>query len=40
MKLVTGDMRMGLKESLVEEALGRMAGVTTGESTAGEHARG
>lgn len=30
-KLVTGDMRMGLKESLVEEALGRMAGVTTGE---------
>ncbi len=26
-KLVTGDMRMGLKESLVEDALGRMAGV-------------
>jgi DNA ligase-1 len=26
-KLVTGDMRMGLKESLVEEALARMAGV-------------
>ncbi|HST06344.1 MAG TPA: ATP-dependent DNA ligase [Chloroflexia bacterium] len=30
-KLVTGDMRMGLKESLVEEALARMAGVPTGE---------
>jgi DNA ligase 1 len=28
-KLVTGDMRMGLKESLVEEALARMAGVPT-----------
>lgn len=28
-KLVTGDMRMGLKESLVEEALARMAGVAT-----------
>jgi len=27
-KLVTGDMRMGLKESLVEEALARMAGVS------------
>jgi DNA ligase-1 len=26
-KLVTGDMRMGLKESLVEDALARMAGV-------------
>jgi DNA ligase-1 len=30
-KLVTGDMRMGLKESLVEEALARLAGVTTSE---------
>ena len=30
-KLVTGDMRMGLKESLVEEALARMAGQSTGE---------
>jgi DNA ligase-1 len=30
-KLVTGDMRMGLKESLVEEALARMAGVPVGE---------
>ncbi len=30
-KLVTGDMRMGLKESLVEEALARMAGVATEE---------
>jgi DNA ligase-1 len=30
-KLVTGDMRMGLKESLVEEALARMAGVGVGE---------
>lgn len=30
-KLVTGDMRMGLKESLVEEALARMAGVSVGE---------
>lgn len=30
-KLVTGDMRMGLKESLVEEALARMAGLTTAE---------
>jgi DNA ligase-1 len=30
-KLVTGDMRMGLKESLVEEALARMAGVKVEE---------
>lgn len=30
-KLVTGDMRMGLKESLVEEALARMAGVRVEE---------
>ena len=30
-KLVTGDMRMGLKESLVEEALARMAGVPVAE---------
>jgi DNA ligase-1 len=30
-KLVTGDMRMGLKESLVEEALARMAGLPTEE---------
>ena len=30
-KLVTGDMRMGLKESLVEEALARMAGIPVGE---------
>jgi DNA ligase-1 len=30
-KLVTGDMRMGLKESLVEEALARMAGLKTEE---------
>jgi DNA ligase-1 len=30
-KLVTGDMRMGLKESLVEEALARMAGVPVEE---------
>ncbi|MEO8286941.1 MAG: ATP-dependent DNA ligase [Chloroflexota bacterium] len=30
-KLVTGDMRMGLKESLVEEALARMAGLKVAE---------
>jgi DNA ligase-1 len=30
-KLVTGDMRMGLKESLVEEALARMQGVRVEE---------
>ncbi len=30
-KLVTGDMRMGLKESLVEEALARMTGVRVEE---------
>ncbi|MDQ5825004.1 MAG: ATP-dependent DNA ligase [Chloroflexota bacterium] len=30
-KLVTGDMRMGLKESLVEEALARMAGMGVAE---------
>ncbi|MDQ3704544.1 MAG: ATP-dependent DNA ligase [Chloroflexota bacterium] len=30
-KLVTGDMRMGLKESLVEEALARMAGLGVAE---------
>lgn len=30
-KLVMGDMRMGLKESLVEEALARMCGVPVGE---------
>jgi DNA ligase-1 len=30
-KLVTGDMRMGLKESLVEDALARMAAVPIGE---------
>jgi DNA ligase-1 len=30
-KLVTGDMRMGLKESLVEEALARMAGISVAE---------
>ena len=30
-KLVTGDMRMGLKELLVEEALARMAGLPTEE---------
>ncbi len=30
-KLVTGDMRMGLKESLVEEALARMAGARVEE---------
>lgn len=30
-KLVTGDMRMGLKESLVEDALSRMAGIKVEE---------
>ena len=39
-KIMTGDLRIGLKESLVEEAIAKAYGSKAGRSAARQHAAG